>query len=189
VPFEIDSSAVSFTAHRRAADWQVISVVTPLTVVRQYEELLGSVGLSVSRVTLSSLAAMPLLPEGDGASTLLVKLSPPWLTTAIVQGDDLCLFRSGTLGGDAGEPTVASVLEAIYPSFAYFQDTFSRAVDRVYVCGLGEATSGVVASIGTEMSVPAQPLVSGGDVAASSGGWSRGDAERYSAALLGLARE
>ena len=158
VPFDIDASVISFTAHRRAADWQVISVVTPLTVVQQYEALLGAAGLSVSRVTLSSLAAMPLLPEGDEGSTLLVKLSPPWLTTVIVQGQDICLFRTGTLTQrSAAEPQPAEVLEAIYPAFAYFQDTFGRSLDRVYLCGLGEAANGVIERIGEEMHVSAQP--------------------------------
>ena len=197
VPFDIDACSVSFTAHRREAGWQVISVVTPHSVVRQYEELLTSVGLNPTRVTLSTLAAMPLLPdapEGGSSSSLLVKLSPPWLTTVIVQGSDLCLFRTGALGGSSGhgsgELAPAAILEAIYPSFAYFQDTFGRSLDHVYLCGLGEATNSVAEAIAAEMHVPAQPLLSAGDAAPTgSANWSRADAERYSAALLGLLRE
>lgn len=189
VPFEIESSAVSFTAHRHDAGWQVISVVTPQTVVQQYEQLLASVGLSVSRITLSSLAALPLLPESDASSTLLVKLSPPWITTVIVQGEDLCLFRTGSLAGAGDQAGSAqTILEAIYPAFAYFQDTFSRSLDHVYLCGLGDAAAGVVQAIGSEMHVPAQTLPGVSD-AASSAGWSRGEAERYAAALAGLVRE
>lgn len=190
VPFDIDASAVSFTAHRRENDWHVISVVTPQSVVHQYEALLASVGLSVSRITLSSLAVMPLVPDTDAGSTLLVKLNPPWLTTVVVRGGELCLFRTGTLSGARRtEPSPAEIIEAIYPSFAYFQDTFSRALDNVYLCGLGEATSGVIESIGAELHVPAQQLIAGGDAIPSSGGWMRGDAERYAASLLGLLQE
>lgn len=190
VPFDIEASAVSFTAHRRESNWQVISVVTPHTVVRQYEELLRSVGLSPSRITLSSLAALPLLPEGDAGSTLLVKLSPPWLTTVIVQGEVICLFRTGALGSPGAAASPDAILEAVYPSFAYFQDTFSRSLDCVFLCGLGDATDRVAERIGGEMRVSARPLLAGGGAeSATVAGWARGDAARYSASLVGLLRE
>jgi len=191
VPFDIDSSVISFTAHRREAGWQVISVVTPQAIVHEYEQLLASVGLSVSRITLSSLAALALLPEADAGSTLLVKMNFPSVTTAIVHGEDLALFRTAAINADgAGEASPEAVFETIYPAFAYFQDTFGRALDRVYVCGLGEMTPGIMESIATEMQVPAQLLLTGSDLAAAtSAGWSRPDAERYSAALAGLLRE
>jgi type IV pilus assembly protein PilM len=191
VPFDIDASVISFTAHRRSSDWQVISVITPKTVVQQYEALLGSAGMGVSRLTLSSLATLPLLPEGDVGSTLLVKISPPGITSAIVQGGELALFRTGVLAANGdGEIFPSTILEAIYPSLAYFQDTFHRALDRVYLCGLGESTAGVIEAIDAEMHVPAQPLLGSADTAsASAGGWPRGEVERYSAALVGLLRE
>jgi len=191
VPFDIDSSVTSFTAHRRDAGWQVITVVTPQSIIQQYEALLASVGLGVSRITLSSLAAMALLPDADAGSTLLVKMNFPWITTAIVYGDDLTLFRTATINSaNAGEATPEAILETVYPAFAYFQDTFGRPLDRVYVCGLGDTTLGIMDTITTEMHAPAQLLLTGSDIAAaSSAGWSRLDAERYSAALAGLLRE
>jgi len=185
VPFDIDSSAVSFTAHRRGAGWQVITVATPLAIVRQYEQLLASAGLRVSRITLSTLAALSLLPANTG-STLMVKMNFPWITTAIVDGEDLALFRTAALGS-GGDAT--SVLETIYPAFAYFQDTFNRALDRAYLCGLGESTPAVMEAISTELRVPTQLLMNGSDVASNAAGWSQNDAERYSAALAGVLRD
>jgi type IV pilus assembly protein PilM len=190
VPFDIDASAISFTAHRRGSGWQVVSVVSPQAVIRQYEELLASVGLSVSRITLSSLAAMTLLPEQDAGSTLLVKMSPPAITSVIVQGEDLCLFRTAGLANGSGEAPTESILEAIYPSFAYFQDNFGRSLERVYLCGLGDAAPGVMEAIGSELHISASLLMDNSEaVPASTAGWSRAEAERYSAALAGLVRE
>lgn len=191
VPFDIDAAALSFSAHRRGEGWQVISVATPLMIVHQYEQLLESAGLSVSRITLSSLATLPLLPERDSGSTLLVKMNFPWITTAIVDGDDLALFRAASITPDElGRAAPAAILESIYPAFAYFQDTFNRPLDRVYLCGLGDVSLEVTESIANEMQVPAQLLLAGSDLAAvNTAGWSRFDAERYSAALTGLLRE
>ncbi|MSO20291.1 MAG: hypothetical protein EXQ56_07460 [Acidobacteria bacterium] len=191
VPFDIDASAVSFTARRRpsgaAAGWQVISVVTPHTVIHQYEQLLESLGLTPSRVTLSSLAALALIPESDVGSTLLAKFNPPWFTTVIVQGGNLCLFRSGALGQTA-DPTTAEILEAIYPSFAYFQDNFGSTLERVFLCGLGDASSGVAEALADELRLNAQPLLSAADLPTASH-WTSGNAERYAASLVGLVRE
>ena len=110
----------------------------------------------------------------------------PWITTAIVDGEDLALFRTAALssGGAA-----TSVLETIYPAFAYFQDTFNRSLDRAYVCGLGEFAPAVMEAISTELHVPTQLLMNGSDVASNAAGWSRNDAERYSAALAGVLHE
>ena len=175
VPFDIESAAVSFFAQPSGGQWQVAAVATSRAVIRQYEELAAAFGLQARNITLSTLAALELLPEGrlggatsssNAVNQLVAKYSPPWLTIVIMQGEFLRLFRTLSLtSGNSGSISAEEVLEALVPSLAYFQDTFSANLDRVYLCGMGgmthagETGAHVAEALAKELQITAQPLV------------------------------
>ena len=105
-------------------------------------------------VVLSTLATLGLLPEASAGRTgialpsaadpaglpgvLVAKYSPPWFTTAILQGRQVRLFRTvGLSPGPDGLLAAETVIEALYPSMVFFQDNFGGQLDAAWLCGLG----------------------------------------------------
>lgn len=198
VPFDIDTSTVSYLAQRRADEWQVLVVVSPEAIVRQYETLAASMGLEPRFVTLSTLGALGLLPsaeepagEGSGlpaSSCLLAKYSPPWLTTAILYEGSVHLFRTTPIGANgaarSSSDSLQEALEAIYPSAAYFQDHFGKVLERAYLCGLGDWSVSIADSLVNELHLPTRPLLE--ESAPAVAGWDQYQAEQHMAALMGI---
>ena len=175
-----------------------MAAATPQVVVRQYEAIVEGFGLLPRWVVLSTLAALGLLPnagEGRGPAglkagppgVLVAKYSPPWFTTAILQGGQLRLFR--TVGLAAGEDSLVSpesVLEALYPSVAYFQDNFAGVLEKACLCGLGENSPAIVEMLGHELKLEVIPSLGGGGFEVR--GLNPFHQERHFAALLGVVR-
>jgi hypothetical protein len=86
-------------------------------------------------VMSSTLATLPLLEE-RGAS-LLVRMCGRALTTVIVQGGNLCVYRSTEMPVEAGLLDPQAMLDEIFPAIAYYQDTWGGTIDRARVSGLG----------------------------------------------------
>ena len=198
VPFEIDASTVSYVARRRATEWEVLAVVSPAAIVRQYEALPESMGLKPRFVTLSTLGSLGLVPsveeprsaEPETGSYLLAKYSPPWLTTTILHEGSVRLFRTVPIGsnGAAGPPpdSLREILEAIHPSVAYFQDNFGRPLERAYLCGLGELSDILADSLSNELNLQTRPLLEESPPVVA--GIDPPLAERNMAALMGVSR-
>jgi type IV pilus assembly protein PilM len=196
VPFDIETSAVSYLATRGGGEWRVLAVVSPEIIVRQYERLAESLGLKPRFVTLSTLGCLGLLPSDEAEQIkgrfLVVKYSPPWLTTAIVHEGSVRLFRTVSIGsgsglrGTASEEALQEILESIHPSVAYFQDNFGMPLEAAFLSGLGEYTEAITDSLTNELHLPARALLRVS--APPAAGWDSLDAERHLAALSGIAR-
>ena len=212
VPFDVETAAISYFVQRRGAELQVVAVAAPQSIIRKYEAIPESFGLRPRWVILSTLASLGLAGElqgnlpfavrrgGSASSTeaslgeqagrvgvLVAKYSPPWFTTAILQAGALRLFRTVGLSGEDGSLSPADALAAIYPSMAYFQDNFQGTITRGYLCGLGESSDSIAASLQSELHLETSPLV------LNTNGLLPGidplRAEQYFAALSGLAQE
>jgi type IV pilus assembly protein PilM len=196
VPFDIESAAVSYQAHRLGDQWEVIAVAAPQPVVRQYEALLESFGLRPRCVVLSTLATLGLLPETRHAAAaaaavpgvLVAKYSPPWFTTAILQGGQVRLFRTVSLSPDPnGLLAAESVLEALYPSMVFFQDNFSGKLETARFCGLGDTRLPIAELFGDGLRVETVPLSANGTLGAAVPDPVR--REVYFSGLLGVLEE
>jgi type IV pilus assembly protein PilM len=196
LPFDIESAAISYFVERSGKELQVVAVAAPRTVVGQYEAMAVRFGLRPKWVTLSTLAALELASAGaaEGPEGILVaKYSPPWFTTAILQGGMLRLFRTVGIAADGdGSLPVADALSSVYPSVAYFQDNFHGTLARAYLCGLGANSSAVAEGLERELDLKSGPLVPDVSRLAAAGGGTDADgyaAERNFASLAGIARE
>src|ERR1700736_1431024 len=96
IPFEADETVVSFM--RQPAREEGVDIVTALArlrIVREYEQLLESVGVSPGVVMSSTLAALPLL--NDRKPALLARVAGKSMTAAIVRDGILCGYRCADL--------------------------------------------------------------------------------------------
>jgi type IV pilus assembly protein PilM len=164
LPFDVDRAAVSYDAVRLATGiTKVVSAIVLRTVLEEYEQAFRDAGCTPSVVIPSTLAALGVI-EAD-RPTMLLKVDSGTTSVAIVDNDQLLLFRTLDSGGGVSPERLA---EDVYPSIVYLQDTYGINVDRVVLAGvsntapfspvLSEQTGARVEDISTLSKMP----VSGG---------------------------
>jgi len=160
VPFDVEDTTLSWMKQPgRAGNVEVIAALARKEIVREYEQAFEAEGAAPGVVLSSSLAGLPLL-ESQGA-TLMVRMSGATLATVIVRSDSLCVFRTTNMSASAETVDPQGVLEEIFPSVAYFQDTWGVGIDRVRVAGFADRTDAFRAAIAHEMKCPVESLGEG----------------------------
>lgn len=149
LPFDLDSAVLSYAPQGgNSGRVDVVVAVAPLEIVARYEAALRACGLNPGWVTTSTLAALELLRESGVA--VLVKLSGRFLTISVVADGRLKLLRAIELGAVAEE----EILAPLYPTMAYVEDQLGARVERLLLCGFGEATTDFARELERQLSVP-----------------------------------
>ena len=156
VPFDVEETAVSWMRQdARAGGLEVVVAVARQPIVREYEALIESFGAHAAVVLSSTLATLPLLEE-HGA-TLLVRLCGKTLTTVIVRGANLCLYRSTEMRGDS-TLELKALLDEVFPAIAYYQDTWGETIDRARLSGFGAKEGSISHALAQELQISAEPI-------------------------------
>jgi type IV pilus assembly protein PilM len=135
VPFEADETVISYMRQAPREDGvDVVTALARLRVVREYEQLLESLGVSPGVVMSSTLAALPLL--NDRKPALLARVAGKAMTAAIVREGLLCGYRCVDLPADETDITPQALLDEIYPLTAYYQDSWHEGIGMVGLAGL-----------------------------------------------------
>jgi type IV pilus assembly protein PilM len=184
VPFEAEETLISYMRQSpREEGVDIVTGLARLRIVREYETLVESVGMAPGVVMSSTLAAVPLLP--DGRPSLLARVAGTSLTTAIVREGVLCGYRCITLPAEARTVTPQALLDEIYPLAAYYQDSWSEGIAQVRLAGLSDRIAEFREPFERELKCPVQALLS----AAENEGMIRADdrplADRGLEALIG----
>ncbi len=160
VPFDAEETVVSYMpqplAPRETSGVSILAAVARQKVIRQYEELAEALSLRAGVVLSSTLASLCLL--ADDRPTLLARLSGRTLTTVIVRGEALCVYRCNDLAGDS--VSVSTVMEELYPAVAFFQDTWRENLADARISGFAAISDTVRRTMESELSVRAYPLLS-----------------------------
>ena len=163
VPFEAEETLISYMRQPpREEGVDIVTGLARLRIVREYESLVESVGMSPGVVMSSTLAALPLL--SDGRPALLIRVAGSTLTTAIVREGVLCGYRCITLPADVLHLTPQALLDEVYPLAAYYQDSWSEGVAQVRLAGLAERTEEFREPLERELGCPVSPLLTAASV-------------------------
>ena len=157
-PFEAEETLISFM--RQAPREEGVDIVTALArlrIVREYEQLMQSVGMSPGVVLSSTLAALPLLE--DRRPSLLARVAGRTLTTAIVREGILWNYRCIELPSDAFELSPQNLLDEIYPVSTYYQDSWKEGIATVRLAGLGQRVEEFREPLERELKCPAGSLL------------------------------
>jgi type IV pilus assembly protein PilM len=128
LPFDVDAAAVSFQSRRDNHGVKVLAAVMPSTVLAGYEEAFRAAGYEPGVVLSSTLATLSTIETR--IPTLLVKADGLFITIAIVDGNEILLYRT------LDTPTSsADVADAVYPSIVFYEDTYSSRLQRILVAG------------------------------------------------------
>jgi hypothetical protein len=157
VPFDMDETIVSWMRQNgREGNLEVVTAVARKQILREYEEIVESLGGHPDLVMSSTLATLPLLEESG--ATLLARFCGKTLTSAIVQGSNLCVYRSTDMAGGAAQLDPRTMLDEVFPAVAYYQDTWGSSIDRARLAGFGARESMFREALAEELKVPVDSL-------------------------------
>jgi type IV pilus assembly protein PilM len=160
VPFEAEETLISFMRQAPRDDGvDIVTGLARLRIVREYEQLLETVGMAPGVVMSSTLAALPLLE--DHRPALLARISGKTLTTAIVRDGILCGYRCLDLPAQRHEVTPQMLLDEIYPLAAYYQDSWSEGIAVVKLAGLSDRIEEFCEPLERELHCPVGALLTG----------------------------
>jgi type IV pilus assembly protein PilM len=155
LPFDVEQSSVSFDRQGDSLPIRVVAVVIPRHVLEEYESLVSEAGYNAGSVLPSTLAALGLADASR--PTMVIKVEHGTTTFAIVDQDQLLLYRALDNGGAA--VTGDSLVDDVNTSLVYFEDRYGVGVDRVLVTGVQLAQALQEALAGSGIRV--EELVSG----------------------------
>ncbi len=158
VPFDVEETIVSSMRQTgRGGGLEIVAALARQRVLTEYEGLAQGAGLEPGVVLSSSLATLSLLDE-TGA-TLLARVSGRHLSTVIVNGASLCVYRSGEMVGELSAANLQTIMEEIFPGVAYFQDTWGGNIERARLAGFGARESEMSELLQRELNCNVVPLV------------------------------
>jgi len=164
VPFEMEETIVSYMpqplAPAQPRGVSVLAAVARQKVVRQYEELAEALELRPGVVLSSTLATLALLK--DDRPVLLARLAGRTLTTVIVRGSALCVYRCSDVSGEAGALETRALMEELFPAVAYFQDTWRENLAEIRLAGFGARLEEFRREVENDLGSRALPLLAGG---------------------------
>ena len=136
LPFDVEHASLSYDVRRANGSVKAVAAVTPLAVLEEYEGILRSAGFTPGVVLPSMLAALGTVAASE--PTLVVKVDIGTTSVAIVQNDDLLLYRT-LENARGGALSAENLADDIYPSLVFFQDTYGVKVERILLGGLVSA--------------------------------------------------
>ena len=189
VPFETEESSVSYSLQPAGppsapiASVHVLAAIARQKIIRQYEELLEARHRRVGIVLSSTLAALPLVD--DTRPALLARLAGNTLTTAIVRSGALAVYRCTALHVPAAAITPQNLLDEVYPSLAYFQDTWGQQVSEVRLAGFGSNTEEFRTQLESELHCRVMPVIASAALEDRLAGEERAQVDRVMEAAVG----
>jgi type IV pilus assembly protein PilM len=136
LPFPVEDASLSYDTRRVNGAVKAVAAVTPRAILDEYEAIFRDAGYAPGVVLPSMLAALGQVDAVD--PTLILKVDAITTSVAIVQNNDLLLYR--TLENARGAALSAEALaDDIYPSLVFFQDTTGRNVSRILLAGMASA--------------------------------------------------
>src|SRR5207248_1763202 len=179
LPFDVEKSSLSYHAQAAGTAVKVVVSVALASVVHEYENLFVQAGYHPGVVLPSTLAALGTVDAGR--PTLVIKVGERGTTVAIVDQQELRLFR--TL--DIALTNPAKLVDEVYPSLVFFQDQFGASVERILVGGVNSARE-LAPVLSSHTAAPIEDLVASRYIGGSlSGDTQSGPLAGVVGALLG----
>lgn len=165
LPFPAEEAVISWLRQSsRDGQIEIVAAVARQKIVREYESLLEGEGLLAGVVQSSTLATLPIL--NYGSATLLARLSGRNLTTVIVRGETMCVYRSTELGATTDGLKSQVIFDEVFPAVAFYQDTWGEKIEQLRVAGFGLGEEELREALSRELACPANPLGTSGEMTA-----------------------
>lgn len=160
LPFDAEEAVISYMRQAsRDGKIEIVAAVARQKIVKEYESLLEDQGFSAGVVQSSTLATLPMLNERG--ATLLARFSGRNLTTVIVRGETMCVYRSTELGIGPEGLKPQAIFDEVFPAVAFYQDSWGDRIAQLRVAGFGAGEEDLREALSREIGCPAEPLATG----------------------------
>lgn len=133
VPFDVEHAGVSYQVLSQSKDQtRVLAAIVPGPVLAEYESAVLAAGYEPGAVLASSLAALEAMDSME--AVLAANLSGQSLTTTIVNGQDLLLYRTLDLPEDPAQ-RAGEIQRGVAVAAAYYEDKLQVRPQRLYYAG------------------------------------------------------
>ncbi|MDR3751805.1 MAG: hypothetical protein P4K94_10010 [Terracidiphilus sp.] len=133
VPFEVEHAGLSYQVlTQNKTECKVLAAVLPAPILAEYEAAVRAAGYEPGAVLPSSLAALEALDSME--AVLAANLSPLALTTLIVNGNDLLLYRTLDLPEDPAL-RLQEIQRGIAVAAAYYEDKLGARPLKLHYAG------------------------------------------------------
>jgi len=150
VPFEAEETLISYMRQSpRDEGVDILTSLARLRIVKEYENLLESSGVTAGVVLSSTLATIPLLR--DDRPTMLARLSGTTLTTVIAREGVLAGYRCTDLSAELDTLQPQVLLDELFPVATYYQDAWSEGINSVRLSGFGDRLNEFRAPLESEL--------------------------------------
>jgi type IV pilus assembly protein PilM len=137
VPFDVEHAGISYQVLvEKKSDLKVLAAVVPGPILQEYEAAVRAAGYEPGAVLPSSLAAIAARESME--AMLTASLSGAALTTSIVNGQDLLLYRTLDLPADYTLRR-QEVQRGVAVAAAYYEDKLHAKPMQLYYSGTGGA--------------------------------------------------
>ena len=163
VPFNVDEAHVASLDHKLPnGKHLVLTVCIHKEVLAQYEEAFQRLGIHAGYICLSSFATFELLakvePDLGQRSVLLLRVRPSGVSSLIVQGGRVVLFRQAGVEEEATGAVpdgLPDLFDEIHPCVTYYQDKLSsQPLDKIYVACPQDPPATVLSSLSERFRSP-----------------------------------
>jgi type IV pilus assembly protein PilM len=134
VPFDVEPAGVACQVlAQNESEYKVLAAIVPGPILAEYEAAIREAGYEPGAVLSSSLAALEAADSTEGV--LAANLGVHAITTAVVIGQDLLLYRTLDLPADPAS-RAAEIGRGIAVAAAYFEDKLGAPPRRLYYAGI-----------------------------------------------------
>lgn len=187
LPFPPEEARISYQVIRpEPGVVELLVVAAKSSVVGEYETALEEINGDPILVLPATLALLPLIPEGEQAGQLLLHICSGCVTTVVVTGSRLRLWRTRHVGSMAPEDLAKDAAAEAARVAASSRDRLKIQLERVWLCERPRVSPEVGAALARAVSQEVLPLAPGADFAAELPPAEQAIFERFGATVAGL---
>ncbi len=193
LPFPLEEARLSYQVSWREPERvEVLAVAAQKDVLAEYETALERVNGGTALILPATLALLALLPGADAVGQLVIHVCSGWITSAVVTGSRLRLWRTRQLGRTS-ELTPDQLREAaseVARVVASSRDRLQVDIGRIWLCArppmIPEAGALLGAELAPALSREVEHLAPSSDFAAALSNEDQILFEHYGATVAGL---
>lgn len=139
VPFDVEQTGLTYQVLSQDKEQcRVLAVILPIAILEEYEAAVRAAGYEPGAVLPASLATTGAVDSME--AVLIANLSATALTTIIVNGQDLLLYRTLDLPEDP-DHRLGEIRRGVAVAAAYFEDQLGARPRQVCYAGRGDAAA------------------------------------------------
>ncbi len=168
LPFPPDEARLAYQVLGRWPDCvEVLAMAAKNSVLAEYEAATENVNSGPGLILPATAALLPLVPEAEPSSQLLVHVCSGWMTTVLTEGSQLRGWRTREMARVAPEDLAGEVAREAARVIASTRDRLNLEVGRVWLCSRPPGTSELVPALASAVSCAVEPLPGSDDFASS----------------------